>query len=162
MFQVKFKKLHPDAIIPAYAHDGDAGFDLCCIESCVIMPGETVLVRTGLAVQLPVGTEMQIRPRSGLALKTPYFIKNAPGTIDAGYRGELGIIVSNMPNVLYDDKKHPIPGTTQYIKFSQGDRIAQGVVKPVLLCELLEVDELGDSERGESGFGSTGINTEKE
>ena len=89
---ITFKRLQPGAILPQYAHPGDAGMDLCACEACEIAPGARLLVRTGLVMELPAGTEAQVRPRSGLALKHGVTLLNTPGTIDAGYRGEIGII----------------------------------------------------------------------
>jgi dUTP pyrophosphatase len=143
--KVLVKKLHPDAIIPSYAKPGDAGFDLFAVEDLVVMPGQTAIIKTGLAVAIPEGFEMQIRMRSGASLKTPLIVANAPGTVDSGYRGEVGIIVRNTHSTL--------PYTVH-----KGGRIAQGVIAPVVTAEFTEVDELPDSERGAGGFGSTGSN----
>ncbi|MBR4608739.1 MAG: dUTP diphosphatase [Lachnospiraceae bacterium] len=143
--KVLVKKLHPDAVIPKYAKPGDAGFDLFAVEETVVMPGQTVIIKTGLAVAVPEGFEMQVRMRSGASLRTPLIVANAPGTVDSGYRGEVGIIVRNV---------HPtLPYTVH-----KGGRIAQGVIAPVVTAEFTEVDELPDSERGSGGFGSTGSN----
>lgn len=141
---IKVKKLHPDAVIPIKQKPGDAGFDLYSVEDAIIEPGKTAIIPTGIAVALPDFPlmELQIRMRSGSALKTPLIIPNAPGTIDAGYRGEIGIIVRNCGPKCFTVKK--------------GERIAQAV--PVLLpqTEFFEVGELPDSERGAGGYGSTG------
>lgn len=91
---VKIKRIHPDAVLPRYAHDGDAGFDLVAVEDVIIEPGETKLVRTGLAVELPPGYELQVRPRSGMTLKTKLRVQL--GTVDSNYRGEIGVIVDNI------------------------------------------------------------------
>lgn len=139
---LEVKKLHPDAIIPKYAHDGDSGFDLHSIDEYMVFPKQTILVKTGLAVAVPKGFEMQIRMRSGLALKTGLSIPNAPGTVDSGYRGEIGIILHNGGHYLYTVKK--------------GERIAQGVIAPVAHAVIITVNELESSERGVAGFGSTG------
>lgn len=140
--KVEIKKLHPDAIIPVYRMPGDAGFDLHCLEDTVIPPESVVIIPTGLAFAIPDGFEMQIRMRSGTSLKTPLILANAPGTIDSGYRGEVGIITRNLG-------KEPF-------KVSKGDRIAQGVITPVLKAQFEIVEELPDTERAASGFGSTG------
>lgn len=132
-----------NAKLPSYAHEGDAGMDLYSIDEVVILPGERVLVHTGIKIQLPPNTEAQIRPRSGLALRSGITLLNTPGTIDEGYRGEIGIIVINH-------------GTEEF-KVLKGMKIAQMVIKPVLKVEIEQADELGHSERGEGGFGSTGI-----
>jgi len=145
MKRVRFKKLHPDAIIPEYQTSGASGFDICCCENHQIGPGATKLIMTGLAVELPEGTEMQIRPRSGLALKTPYLIKNSPGTIDADYRGEIGVIVHNL-------------SSDSALFYNVGERIAQGVISPVIVCCIEEILHLSETDRGAGGFGSTGIN----
>lgn len=139
---VKVKKLHADAIIPSYEKEGDAGFDLHAIADVAIAPGECVLVPTGLAFEIPRGFEIQIRLRSGVAAKTSLILANAPGTIDSGYRGEIRLIVRNL-------------GKTT-VMVQKGDRLAQGVLAPVYTAVFTEVDGLSWSERGTSGFGSTG------
>lgn len=139
---VQIQKLHNDATIPEYKHEGDAGFDFYVLEEVVVPPNRTALLRTGLAVAIPEGYELQIRMRSGASLKTPLIIPNAPGTIDSGYRGEVGIPVRNV-------------GPKEY-KVVKGERIAQGILKRVPRAIFVVVDKLPDSERGESGFGSTG------
>lgn len=144
---VKFKKLDDRAVIPAYQSAGASGFDLHCIEDVEIPMNGTALVKTGLAVALPPGTEMQIRPRSGLALKTPYTVKNSPGTVDADYRGEIGVIVHHCGG-----RRDPFPLT-----FKAGDRIAQAVICPVYRCEIVEVNEIDNTGRGAGGFGSSGV-----
>jgi len=173
---VKVKRLHPDAVLPKKAHTDDAGFDLVAAEDVLINPGETVLVKTGLAFELPPGYEMQIRPRSGVTLKTKLRVQL--GTVDANYRGELGVIVDNISPLLYeangdvamtdvvvsieghnDDvtfaKTHCFPSGTHYIP--KNTRIAQIVIQRLPETEAIEVDELGDSERGTAGFGSSGV-----
>jgi len=134
--------------LPKYAHMGDAGMDLIARMDVTIQPGETELVPTGLCVQLPSDEyELQVRPRSGLSLKTSLRVANAPGTIDSNYRGEIKVIMDNISR----DKP-------EYIKV--GDRIAQLVLAKVGRIEWLEVDsqdELTDTNRGVGGFGSTGV-----
>ncbi|WP_300280171.1 dUTP diphosphatase [Peptacetobacter sp.] len=142
MFELKIKKLNKDAIIPKIAHKGDAGMDLYSISEVEIPVGETRLIKTGIAIQLPHMTEAQVRPRSGLALKHSITVLNTPGTIDEGYRGEIGVILINHGKETFVVEKHM--------------KIAQMVVKPIYEVNVLEVDELTDSERGEGGFGSTG------
>jgi dUTP pyrophosphatase len=93
---VKIKRLHPDAVIPRYATELAAGFDLVAVEDVIIEPGETALIRTGIAVQLPEGYEMQIRPRSGISKKTKLRVSNSPGTVDADYTGEVGVLIDNI------------------------------------------------------------------
>lgn len=140
---VLFKRVHADAVLPAYAHPGDAGLDLCACEAATLLPGERRLVRTGLVMELPSGTEAQLRPRSGLALKHGITLLNAPGTIDEGYRGELGVILVNLGQEPFE----VVPGM----------RIAQMVIAPVLRVAVEESETLGETCRGEGGFGSTGV-----
>lgn len=140
---VKIKKLYKDAIIPKYQTVGSVGFDLHSIESTFILPGAQEWIKTGLAVEIPPGTELQIRPRSGLALKNMISLTNSPGTLDSDYRGEITIILINHSR-------------DTIFKVRKGDRIAQAVLSPVIHAKLEEVDELSDSERGTSGHGSTG------
>ncbi|MBR4523364.1 MAG: dUTP diphosphatase [Kiritimatiellae bacterium] len=141
---LKFKRIHPDAQIPAYAHPDDAGMDLRSVEELVVKPGARALVHTGLVTMLPDGYEAQVRPRSGLALKRGVTVLNTPGTIDAGYRGEVGVILANF-------------GETDFA-VAKGDKIAQMVIAPVTRPEqVLEVDEIDATGRGAGGFGSTGI-----
>jgi len=143
---VKFKLLHKDAKVPHFAKPGDAGMDITSVESTSLWPGDIKLVKTGLAMEIPVGWEAQIVPRSGLALKDGVTVLNSPGTIDSGYRNEIGIILVNH----HQTKKHVV---------KKGDRIAQMKIKPVATSDNLEivlVEELSDSERGQGGFGHTG------
>lgn len=140
---VLFKRIHADAVLPTYAHPGDAGLDLCACEAATLQPGERRLVRTGLVMELPPGTEAQLRPRSGLALKHGITLLNAPGTIDEGYRGELGVILVNLGQEPFE--------------VAPGMRIAQMVIAPVLRVAVEESETLGETCRGEGGFGSTGV-----
>jgi dUTP pyrophosphatase len=140
--QIKFKKLRPGAIVPKYATSGASGFDLAAAETCLLMRGDTMAIPTGLAVEIPPGFEMQIRPRSGLSLKTPLRMPNSPGTIDSDYRGEVGVILENTG--------------PESIFICQGQRIAQGVIVAVERAEIVEADELSETERGDGGYGSTG------
>ncbi len=141
---VEFKKLDPAAQIPRYMTELAAGLDVHALpqESLTLEPGERCLVPTGLAVAIPPGFEIQVRPRSGLAIKHGIALVNSPGTIDADYRGEIGIILINHGRELFT--------------VNRGDRIAQLVVAPVCQAELLEVAELSATERGAGGFGHTG------
>lgn len=143
--KLKVYRLNKLAVIPKYEHPGDAGLDLSSVEEVEIPPGESKLISTGISIELPTGTEAQIRPRSGLALKHGVTVLNTPGTIDAGYRGEVGVILINH-------------GRTNF-KVTKGMRIAQMVIKPVIYVEVEEVNELNDSSRGTGGFGSTGTST---
>lgn len=140
---IKVKKLHPDAILPSYAHHGDAGMDVFAVEGQVINPLERKLLSTGLSFELPVGYEMQIRPKSGIALKAGVTILNTPGTLDSGYRGELKVLLINTSRDPYEVKK--------------GDKIAQIVIARYEEANMLEISELSDTSRGAGGFGSTGL-----
>ena len=140
---LKVQKIHEDAIIPNYAHVGDAGLDLFSIEEKLIKSGESALIKTGIKIELPEQTEAQIRPRSGLALKHGITVLNTPGTIDEGYRGEIGIILINH-------------GKKDFL-VEKNMKIAQMVVKPVWYVNVEEVKTLSNTERAEGGFGSTGV-----
>ncbi|OOM80282.1 deoxyuridine 5'-triphosphate nucleotidohydrolase [Clostridium puniceum] len=142
-YTLKIKKIHDKAIIPSYAHEGDAGVDLYAVNELILNHGERGLVHTGIQIELPKNTEAQIRPRSGLALKNGITTLNSPGTIDEGYRGEIGVILINHSN--------------EEFKVEQGMKIAQMVIKPVFRVDIIETLELSDSERSEKGFGSSGI-----
>lgn len=141
--ELKIKRINENAILPEYAHPGDSGMDLFSIERKRINPGEAVLIRTGLIIELPEGTEAQIRPRSGLALKNTVTVLNTPGTIDQGYRGEIGVILINHGKTPFNVEKHM--------------KVAQMVIKPVLRVSIKEADELSDTSRSSGGFGSTGL-----
>ena len=145
MIEVKVKKLHPNAIIPRYMTEHAAGMDLCTVaeEPVVLAPGERALLPTGLAMEIPPGYEGQVRPRSGLALKKGIALVNSPGTIDADYRGEIGIIIINHGN--------------EAVEIMPGDRVAQLIVAPVTRAALIEVDGLNDTGRNSGGFGHTGL-----
>jgi dUTP pyrophosphatase len=140
--ELKVKIIDKNAILPRYAHVGDAGLDLFSVERKTIPPGESAIIRTGIVIQLPPNTEAQVRPRSGLALKHQVTVLNTPGTIDCGYRGEVKVILINH-------------GRTEFV-VEQGEKIAQMVIKPVLTVEVTQVEELSSTPRGEGGFGSTG------
>ena len=142
MVKVKIKKIKEDAIVPKYAHEGDAGVDLYSAEEYLLKAGERVLVSTGIKIAVPMGFEAQVRPKSGLALKHGVSVCNTPGTVDSGYRGEVGVIAINHGN--------------EDFKIDKGKKIAQMVIKKVEAAEFEEVDELEESARGEGGFGSTG------
>ena len=134
-----------DLTLPAYESHGAAGMDITAATECdvVIAPGERQAVPTGLAMAVPMGHEVQIRPRSGLALRHGVTVANAPGTIDSDYRGEVKVILINL-------------GESPFT-ISRGMRIAQMVVAPVLQATLVRVDSLDATDRGDGGFGSTGI-----
>ena len=131
-----------DNSLPLYETIGSAGCDVRSTHSDVIYPGRSALIKTGLYVEIPIGYEIQVRPRSGLALKKNLTVLNSPGTIDADYRGEIGVILINHGQT---------PATIE-----QGDRIGQLVLNKVEQIEWNEVSELSDTDRGQGGFGSTG------
>lgn len=143
--EIKVKKLRNEAILPLYMTEHAAGMDLFSAmdKPVVLSPGERVLIPTGLAMEIPCGYEGQVRPRSGLALKKGLSLVNSPGTIDADYRGEVGVIVINHGN--------------ETVEIQSGDRIAQLIIAPVTRAKLVEVQELADSGRSTGGFGHTGI-----
>ncbi len=136
-------RLDPGVPVPTRAHPGDAGVDLCTTEDVIVDPGERVLVGTGIAVALPVGTVGLVHPRSGLAAKTGLSIVNTPGTIDAGYRGEIKVCLIN------HDPRTPV-------QLRRGDRIAQLLVQRVELVDFVEVEQLDETSRGTGGHGSSG------
>lgn len=143
MFEVSVTRLDPGVPIPAYAHPGDAGADLVTTIDVQLAPGERALVPTGIAIALPEGLAAFVHPRSGLALRLGLSIVNTPGTIDAGYRGEILVLLIN----------HDAHET---IVLSRGDRIAQLVIQRVEHANFVEVESLSDSTRGVGGYGSTG------
>lgn len=142
--KVKVKKLHPDAQIPTYGTEGAAKFDIASIEQVVVKAGETKLIRTGLAFEVPPGYFMQIVPRSGLSSKTKIRLSNSPGTIDEDYRGEVKFILDNILGKFPED----------YI-VKIGEKLGQGSIEKYDKVEFEEVEELSETERGENGFGST-------
>ncbi len=139
---IKVLRIHPDAVIPFYATEGSAGFDFYTVEEVVLEPNEVKIVKTGLKMEIPVGFELQMRPRSGVSLKTSIRLANSPGTIDSDYRGEIGILAWNTGN--------------SPITISKGERIAQGILAEVPTAFFIDVTELSTTDRGEGGFGSTG------
>lgn len=141
--KVLFRKIDPAAHLPSYAHPGDAGMDLFSVEDVSLAPGGRALVHTGLVMQLPPDAEAQVRPRSGLALKHGVTVLNTPGTIDAGYRGEVGVILINHGDVDFLVEK--------------GMKIAQMVVSPVVRATIEETSVTDETDRGTGGFGSTGM-----
>ena len=143
MQTLKIKKLYPSAQLPHQATSGSAGMDLASLSTVVIQPHASCLVSTGLAMEIPDGYEMQIRPRSGLASKYTITVLNSPGTIDSDYRGEVKVLLINH-------------GSTP-VTLQQGDRIAQAVLCKVPTVQIVEVTELSSTERGNGGFGSTGL-----
>jgi dUTP pyrophosphatase len=171
---IKIKRLTKDVPLPIYATEQAAGFDLIAAEDVIIPPESTELVKTGLAIELPPGYELQIRPRSGITLKTKLRVQL--GTIDADYRGEIGVIVNNINRAyLADGWGPPLEGTAYYSDGTEviqlgdkklihgtyiirkGDRIAQGIIAPIVQANFIEVEELSETRRGNGGFGHTGI-----
>ena len=166
--KIKVKKLHKDAIIPRFAHATDTGFDLFTVEDTIIRDGETKVVKTGLAIELPQGWGVAVRNKSGITIKGVPVYSNVLetkddgsyevvkvlkderadiivflGTIDNGYRGEIGIMVRN--------------DSMDYITIPKHTKLAQGVLEKVYQCEFEEVEELDETERGTGGYGSTGV-----
>ena len=135
-----FKKLDSSAQLPRYAHEGDAGMDVFALHDCALIENKPTVVRTGIAAEIPDGFEIQVRPRSGLAVKG-VTVFNAPGTVDSKYRGEIGVIMITV---------------NPFYKINKGDKIAQLVLAPVTFAEPYEVQELSSTDRGSNGFGSTG------
>ena len=145
-FILKYKLVHPDAVEPKYNYPTDSGFDLHSVEEIVIEPFGRALVPTGLCFDIPMGQEIQVRSKSGLAINQGLFVLNSPGTVDAGYTGEVKAIIFNTNNTPVIIKK--------------GMKVAQGVVCPIMSTEWLEltkVDEIKEKDRNSNGFGSTGI-----
>jgi dUTP pyrophosphatase len=142
-YNLKVKLINKDAILPFQANPGDAGLDLFAAEEKFIKPGDAELICTGIILELPEGTEAQVRPRSGLALKHSVTVLNSPGTIDEGYRGEIKVILINHGKEVF--------------KIDKQMRIAQMVIAPVARVNITQVEEMSDSERGVGGFGSSGL-----
>lgn len=175
MTKVYVEKVTKDAIIPTYAHESDAGMDVYSNVDVVIAPGETVVIATGIKVAIPKGYEIQVRPRSGLSLNTPLRVCNAPGTIDVGYRDEIGVIMQNTSERYYTDGVGTVKvmddrhGDNHYdltskgnkkgwYEIRKGDRVAQIVLQEVPKIEFVEVNNIKDIEGDRNGgFGSTGV-----
>ena len=143
MPELRVQRLHPAAALPVLAHDDDAGYDLRALEGVTLSPGQRAMVRTGIAIELPAGHAGLVLPRSGLAARHGIALVNAPGLIDAGYRGELKVLLLNT------DREAAFEVTA-------GDRIAQLVIVAVATPEIVEADALATTVRGEGGFGSSG------
>ena len=141
---VLIKRVDPSVPVPTYAKGGDAGADLVTTKDFTLAPGERALIPTGISIALPDGYVALVHPRSGLAIKHGVTLVNTPGTIDAGYRGEIACIMIN-----HDPKES--------ISFSKGDRIAQLIIQKVERANFIEVEDLPGSGRGSGGFGSTGV-----
>ncbi|WP_026257191.1 dUTP diphosphatase [Actinopolymorpha alba] len=144
---VLIRRLDPDVMIPAYAHPGDAGADLVTTVDVTVQPGERAVVPTGVALALPDGYAAFVHPRSGLAARLGVSIVNAPGTVDAGFRGEILVVLVNL------DPRNAV-------EFRRGDRIAQLIIQKVERARFIEVESLPGSMRGDGGHGSTGGFTE--
>ena len=142
--ELRVRRLDRAARLPARAHDDDAGYDLCALEDATLGPGERAMLRTGIAIELPAGHAGLVVPRSGLAARHGVALVNAPGLIDAGYRGELKVLLLNTDR---DDA----------FEVAAGDRIAQLVVVAVATPQIVEADALAATARGEAGFGSSGV-----
>jgi dUTP pyrophosphatase len=145
---IRLKRLSADARIPQYEYPDDSGADLYAAEDAVLQPGERRAIATGLVAEVPLGYEIQVRPKSGLALKSGITVLNTPGTVDAGYRGEIKVILINLSAEPYAIHK--------------GQKIAQLVVAPVFQAAFEEVAELSESRRGAGGFGSTGLQPKRD
>lgn len=141
--KIKIQKINSEAIIPHYVHKGDAGMDLYSIEDAVLLAGERKLIGTGLKFEIPMGFELQVRPKSGLAANFGVTVLNTPGTVDCGYRGEVKVILFNSSKNDYQVKK--------------GEKIAQAVIARYEEAEIEEASELSETSRGDGGFGSTGL-----
>ncbi|KMP32198.1 deoxyuridine 5'-triphosphate nucleotidohydrolase [Bacillus cereus] len=152
--RTKIKRVR-DVELPRYAKPSDSGFDLVAAEDTVIGPGETKVIPTGLAFEIPPGYELQVRPRSGMTRDTKLRVNL--GTVDSGYRGEVGVIIDNVnnPSDRFVVGSRKLKAGIEFI--NRGTRIAQGVIAPVVTAHFVEVDELSESDRGQNGFGSTGV-----
>lgn len=143
MVEVLIHRVDPDVAIPAYAHPGDAGADLTTTVDVVLAPGERAMVPTGVRIALPDGYVALVHPRSGLAARFGVSLVNAPGTVDAGFRGEIKVLLVNLD-------------PHESVRLSRGDRVAQLVFQEVERARFIEVDRLPGTDRGEGGYGSTG------
>lgn len=167
IIEIPIELCHPDAKIPQYAHESDSGLDIFAIEDVTIHPGETKLIPTGIKVALPPGYELQVRPKSGRALKTKLRVANTPGTIDAGYRDEIGVIVENVEppikDITYDFDQYGMPLITSIIHgsdyfISKGEKFAQLVLSEVPKAAFFRIDSVGEiGENRGGGFGSTNL-----
>lgn len=164
--QIPFVKCHPNAKMPEYAHPDDSGMDVYAVDDYVIHPGETKLIPTGIKLAVPNGYEIQIRPKSGRALKTKMRIANSIGTVDAGFRGELQVIIENIEppikDITYDFDDNGRPIITSILRGSdmtigKGEKFAQLVLMEVPKAVLFQVENLDDTERADGGFGSSGL-----
>jgi len=140
---LNLERIHKDAQIPKRSKRGDSGLDLSSVTDITLQPGEVKLIPTGWKMSVPLGFEIQIRPRSGLAFKHKIMVLNSPGTVDSSYRGHVQVILYN--------------GGTEPFKVNKGDRIAQMVINEVILWNPLIIEKLPETNRGSKGFGSTGV-----
>lgn len=144
MYELKIKLLYENSKLPEFANSGDAGMDIFSVDRKVIKSGESQLIRTGISIELPKDTEIQIRPKSGLALNNGITLLNSPGTIDEGYRGEIKVIVINH-------------GKNDFL-VEEEMKIAQMVLKPIYKVKITKVDSIDyETDRGKNGFGSSGV-----
>lgn len=167
IIEIPIELCHPDAKIPQYAHESDSGLDIFAIEDITIHPGETKLIPTGIKIALPPGYELQVRPKSGRALKTKLRVANTPGTIDAGYRDEIGIIIENVEppikDITYEFDQYGKPLITSILHgsdyfISKGEKFAQLVLSEVPKVAFFRVDSVGEiGENRGGGFGSTNL-----
>ncbi len=155
--KLKIKKLHPDAIIPIRGSEKASGLDLYALEDVTLYAGDTKIIRTGIVFGIPEGYEVQVRPRSGLSLNSGLIVKNAPGTIDQDYTGECGVIMHLLVRTTADDSGNIMADVSHSHTIKKGSRIAQAVLCPVVLAEIEETDDLGETARGSGAFGSTGV-----
>lgn len=164
--KIPIELCNSDAKIPTYANIGDSGMDIFALEDITINPGETKLIKTGLKVAIPIGYELQVRPKSGRSLKTKLRVANTPGTIDSGYRDEIGVIIENVNSPIKDIEYHFEDGKViidsilhgeSYI-IEKGDKFAQLVLTKISTCDFYQIENIGNIEgnRG-GGFGSTGL-----
>lgn len=142
------KKMHPDAKMPEYAEPGAAGFDLFCVEDTIILPGETRLIDTGIAIELGIEWRIKLEEKSGIGLKTPLILKG--GIIDPTFKDSIKVIFQYPSSNAYGFEPKPV-------SFSKGQKIVQGLIEPNYMATFTEVDTLSESERGTGGFGSTGV-----
>ena len=165
--EIKFKRISKDAILPKYAYKDDAGMDIFALEDIEVKPGETKLIPTGIKVAIPIGYELQVRPKSGRALKTKLRVANTPGTIDSGYRDEIGVIIENIEppikDITYEFDSHGRPIITSIehgrpFIIEKGSKFAQLVLSEVPTASFYKVDDVGKiGENRGGGFGSTGV-----
>lgn len=146
MIDIKVKLLSQDAVLPTKATAGSSGWDVYATEDLVLSAGQSGVMPLGIAVEVPIGYEIQVRSRSGLASKQGIFVINSPGTVDSDYRGEVKVLLARLANAARSDS----------YEIKKGDRIAQLVLVPVPECQVLEVEELSPTDRDDGGFGSSG------